>query len=225
MLTHAAWSGTAAPTHGFLDAGECLASPDWPSVLARLGVSLPLVRPRQVHGATVLLDEEVTATSEGDAVVTTRPGIAVGIVTADCAPILLRDRRDRVVAAVHAGWRGAVAGVVERTLAVFRQQAGVEPADVEAVIGPAAGGCCYEVGDDVRRAFTERPGIDVAHAFTARRDRFLFDLRAAVATIAMAAGVPAVRLAGPCTICERGYASYRRDGAAAGRQLSFIALR
>jgi copper oxidase (laccase) domain-containing protein len=76
------------------------------------------------------------------------------------------------------------------------------------------------VGDDVRRAFGER----VAAAFVPRRDRYLFDLRAALRTLAEAAGVGVVTPLGPCTVCDTAYASYRRDGTAAGRQLSFIAL-
>jgi YfiH family protein len=161
-----------------------------------------------------------TPSSEGDAVVVTRRGVAVGIITADCAPVLLRDLRHRAVAAVHAGWRGAAAGVLEATLATLHRTAGVEPHDVEAVIGPAAGGCCYEVGDDVRRAFDQR----AAAAFVPRRDRHMFDLRAAVEALAVTAGMARVERVGPCTICDPAYASYRRDGQAAGRQLSFIAL-
>lgn len=220
MLTHAAWRETRGLRHGFLDGRECREAPDWVRVLGRQEVHVPLVRPRQVHGTTVLLAGDVKPSSEGDAVVATQRGAAACIITADCVPILLRDRRGRAVAAVHAGWRGAAAGVLEATLATLRRAAGVEPRDVEAVIGPAAGGCCYEVGDDVRGAFDQR----VSAAFVPHRDRFLFDLRAAVSTLAEAAGVGNVDRLGPCTVCDPAYASYRRDGAAAGRQLSFIAL-
>jgi YfiH family protein len=220
MLTHASWEDVPGLRHGFLDERDCEGAPAWERVLERHAVHLPLARPRQVHGATVLLAEEVTPSSEGDAVVTTRPGIAVGILTADCAPVLFRDRHHRAVAAVHAGWRGAAAGVLEATLAVLQRTAAVEPRDVEAVIGPAAGGCCYEVGGDVRQAFGERAPA----AFVPRRDRHLFDLRAAVEALARSAGVARVERVGPCTICDPTYASYRRDGQVAGRQLSFIAL-
>jgi len=220
MLTHPAWGDAPGLRHGFLDGRECDDAPDWARILGRQDVHAPLARPRQVHGATVLLAEQVTPSAEGDAVVATGRGVAVGILTADCAPVLLLDRRQRAVAAVHAGWRGAAAGVLEATLATLHGTVGVEPRDVEAVIGPAAGGCCYEVGDDVRGAFGEA----VSAAFTPRRDRYLFDLRAAVRILAQLAGVGVVHQLGPCTVCDRAYASYRRDGAAAGRQLSFIAL-
>jgi hypothetical protein len=220
MLTHPAWKNTPGLRHGFLDGRECGEAPDWERVLVRQDVRVPLVRGRQVHGTTVLLADQLTSVSEGDAVVATGYGIAVGVITADCVPVLLRDRRQRAIAAVHAGWRGAAAGVLEATLTTLQRIAGVEPHDLEAVIGPAAGGCCYEVGDDVRRAFGER----VAAAFVPRRDRHVFDLRAAVRTLAESAGVGTVAQLGPCTVCDTAYASYRRDGAAAGRQLSFIAL-
>lgn len=220
MLTHEAWTRVPGLRHGFLDAVDSAAAPDWRRVLARQDVRIPLARPKQVHGAAVLLAEDVTPASEADAVVATHPGIAVGILTADCVPVLLRDRRGRAVAAVHAGWRGAAAGVLETALATLSSAAGVVPGDVEVVIGPAAGGCCYEVGDDVRAAFGDR----AAGAFAPHGPRFLFDLRAAVRAIAERAGVHAVDRIGPCTVCSTAYASYRRDGAAAGRQLSFVAL-
>jgi YfiH family protein len=146
--------------------------------------------------------------------------VAVGIITADCVPVLLRDRRGRAVAAVHAGWRGAAAGLLEATLDTLARTAGVEPRDVEATIGPAASGCCYEVGTDVWEALRHRAAV----AFTPRTDRHMLDLRAAVRMLAEAAGVAETHVLGPCTICDRRYASYRRDAAAAGRQLSFIAL-
>jgi len=223
MLTHAPWTETPGLRHGFLDRNECGDASDWAAVMRRTGTSVPLVRPRQVHGATVLVSDEVTPTSEADAVVAARPGVAVGIITADCAPILLRDRGGRAVAAVHAGWRGAAAGVLEATLASLHRVAGVEPRDIEAAVGPTVGACCYEVGPEVREALVTRAGPRVTSAFTARGDRFMFDLRSAIHTLAVDAGLT-IASVGPCTMCSGDYASYRRDGATAGRQLSFIAL-
>jgi YfiH family protein len=223
MLAHAPWTALPGLHHGFLDRDDCRDAPDWAAVMRRVGSDRPLARPRQVHGATVLVSDEVTPASEGDAVIATRPGVTVGIVTADCAPILLRDRGGRAVAAVHAGWRGAAAGVLEATLAALRRIAGIDARDVEAAIGPAVGGCCYEVGPEVRHALIDRAGGRATLAFTARGDRFMFDLRAAIRTLATEAGL-ATTLVGPCTMCSAGYASYRRDGERAGRQLSFIAL-
>jgi hypothetical protein len=224
MLVDAAWVKVPGLRHGFLDRHECQAAPNWDAVLRHQDVHLRLARPRQVHGATVVLANDATPASEADAVVATRGGVAVGIITADCVPILLRTEQGSAVAAVHAGWRGAAAGVFEATLALLRRAVGVEARDVEAVIGPAVGGCCYEVGGEVREALVGQRGEQVTAAFTPHRDRFMLDLRAAVRTLAEAAGVGTVRQVGPCTVCDRAYASYRRDGATAGRQLSFIAL-
>ncbi|HWP66279.1 MAG TPA: hypothetical protein VNO26_10240, partial [Candidatus Limnocylindria bacterium] len=81
MLTHQPWDALPGLRHGFLDAAECAAPSDWARVLAARGVGVPLARPRQVHGATVLLADDVTASSEADAVVAIRRGIAVGIIT------------------------------------------------------------------------------------------------------------------------------------------------
>jgi YfiH family protein len=220
MLTYGPWDRLPGLRHGFLDAAECEAGPDWVRVLAAHDVRVPLARPKQVHGAAVLLAESATPATEGDAVVATRPGVAAGVITADCVPVLLRDRHGRALAAVHAGWRGAAAGVLEATLRTLVETAGVEPRDVEALIGPAAGACCYEVGDDVWQALRHR----TAAAFVVRGDRHMLDLRAAVRELADVSGVAETHVLGPCTICSRDYASYRRDGAAAGRQLSFIAL-
>jgi YfiH family protein len=223
MLIHRPWADLSGLRHGFLDAQDCRQAPDWAAVMDEVGVDLPLRRPRQVHGAVVLASDDLAPASEADGVVTGRRRVAVGVVTADCVPVLMRDCRGRAVAAVHAGWRGAAAGVIEAALATMTQVAGVQAADVEAVLGPAVGGCCYEVGGDVRDALLARSS-GAASAFAPHRDRFLLDLRAAVTSIAAAAGVASSATVGPCTMCSRDFASYRRDGSAAGRQLSFVAL-
>jgi hypothetical protein len=159
---------------------------------------------------------------DADGLATDRAGAFVGVVTADCVPLLLVAPRRRVVAAVHAGWRGAAAGVVEAALARLRDTFDIEPRDVGAAIGPAIGACCYEVGPEVRAAFVARTGETTACAWGRERGRDRLDLRAAVAALLVAAGVRDVATLGPCTRCSRDYCSYRRDGAAAGRQVSFI---
>ena len=89
---------------------------------------------------------------------TARRGVAVGVITADCVPALLLAPASGVVAAVHAGWRGAAAGVLEAALDHLRRDFEVAPADVEASLGPAIGPCCYQVGSEVRASFAERSG-------------------------------------------------------------------
>src|SRR5919198_4233073 len=112
MLTHAAWAGVPSLRHGFLDRAECTAATGGEAV-ASVGVPLPIAIPRQVHGTRVVTAEPHMEAPEADGLVTARTGFLVGVLTADCAPVLLVDRRRRVAAAVHAGWRGTAAGALQ----------------------------------------------------------------------------------------------------------------
>lgn len=221
MLTHAPWSKIAGVRHGFLEASECGRDPDWSAV-----VGTPVFLPKQVHGAVVL--EAATplpagaARPEADAVVSSRGRALAGILTADCVPVLLLDRGGRAAAAAHAGWRGAAAGVLEASLAHLREHHGVASTDVEAVIGPAIGPCCYQIGPEVRAAFEQRTGDITRGAWETRADGLYVDLRRAAQALLEAQQVASVAILGGCTRCDRRFHSFRRDGANAGRQLSFI---
>lgn len=223
MLTTPAWAAHGGLRHGFLDRGESApgAGGDWTDALRSVGVALPIDTVRQVHGVAV-----VTANGgppvEADGVVTASRGVAVGVITADCVPALLLAPGSGVVAAVHAGWRGAAAGVLEAALDHLRRDFAVAPADVEASLGPAIGPCCYQVGPEVRATFAARIGDLTAPAWRRSGDRLRLDLRQAVRLLLGAAGVRTVFTVGPCTACTPSLASYRRDGTGAGRQLSFI---
>ena len=167
-----------------------------------------LVQVRQVHGATVL-DAPAGCSGvrgEGDGLVANDPGVVLCILTADCVPVLLEGERG--VAALHAGWRGLVAGVLEQ--GVKR----VGPVR-SAWVGPSIHACCYEVGEDVTGAF-ERAGLPVAD------ERHVDPADAARAALGRC-GVESVAVAPECTSCNRNYFSYRRDGIT-GRQGSFIAI-
>ena len=211
MLTHPAWRTVPGLRHGFLDRSE----PD------DAAADLPIALPRQVHGTRIALATP-GARPEADGLATTTRGLGVGVVTADCVPVLLVDRRARAAAAVHAGWRGAAAGVIEAAIAELGARSGSRPDDLEAVAGPAIGGCCYAIGPDVVAAFERRTGSTTAEALTRVNGRDHLDLRTAVRLLLVAAGVPAVAILGPCTACGGNYHSYRRDGAGTGRQLSFV---
>jgi YfiH family protein len=221
VLRHDAWRSSDGVVHGFLERAES-GSGSWRVALAAIGIDVPLVTPRQVHGARVVRVHRPELPGEADALVTSTRGLAVGVVTADCAPILLRAPGGVTVAAVHAGWRGAAAGVVEAGVRALSEASGSRPDAIEAVIGPAIGPCCYQVGREVRDAFEARTGEATAPAWAPDGERFRLDLRAAVRGLLVASGVSAVATVGPCTSCSTGLHSYRRDGAAAGRQLSFI---
>ncbi|HTC23885.1 MAG TPA: polyphenol oxidase family protein, partial [Gemmatimonadales bacterium] len=139
----------------------------------------------------------------------------------DCMPVLLAAPGRRVVAAVHAGWRGTAAGVLEAAVDHLAREFAVSSDALEAVIGPSIGGCCYEVGENVVAAFRARTADATAPAWTRQGDRDHLDLRTAARCLLEAAGVGPVTLVGPCTACGQGYHSYRRDGTRTGRQLSF----
>lgn len=218
MLTHPGWRDVPGLRHGFLDRAECAGG--LAEAVAAAGVPLPLDVPRQVHGVRVL--EAAGEWPEADGLVTTTPGRVVGVVTADCVPVLLVAPDARLAAAVHAGWRGAAGGVLEAAVRGMVAR-GAEASQIEAAVGPAVGPCCYEVGGDVRDAFVARAGDATAPAWVGPEgERYHLDLRRAVSLLLAAAGIRATAVLGPCTACTPAYCSYRRDGSGAGRQLSFV---
>jgi polyphenol oxidase len=208
------------------------ADDDYRRLRAVLGVTGDdLVGVRQVHGATVRLirpGEVLPAdTMDADAIVSTDPARAIMVRVADCVPILIADRPGRVVAAVHAGWRGTAAGVAAATVSAI-SRLGMPPSDLVAAIGPSIGACCYQVDTPVREAFLE--------AWPAAGDwftedgpgRWRVDLWRANAEQLAGAGMTldAIHQARFCTAhhpdpCH----SYRRDGAQAGRMVAGIRLR
>lgn len=179
-----------------------------------------LLHLRQVHGTTVAEAPWVEA-PEADAAVARVPGLLLGIQTADCLPILLVDPRRRHVAAVHAGWRGTLAGVTARAVHAL-VAGGTRPGDLVAALGPGIGPCCYEVGEELRARF----GPGGAGFFRSAPDgRPHLDLRAANVHQLESAGLPAgaIHHVEDCTRCSASlYPSYRRDGTAAGRMISFV---
>ena len=172
----------------------------------------------QVHGADVrAVRDKADARSDTercDALVSAAPGVMLGIKTADCVPVLLADGRTGAVGAAHAGWRGTLASIVPKTLARMNEEYGTRPADVRAVIGPAARGCCYEVGAEVVEAFGAN-FADFDRFLTATREgHALIDLHAANREQLTASGVDPARVhtAPFCTMCRTDlFFSYRRE--------------
>ncbi len=123
--------------------------------MAALGArEMPLVTLRQFHSDVIhVAAAPVREAPKADALITSTPGLLLGVQTADCVPILLADTRRRVVAAIHAGWRGTLARIAVKTLGRMRMEFGTRPRDVVAALGPAIGRCCYEVGPEVAQAF------------------------------------------------------------------------
>ncbi len=187
-----------------------------------------LVRPRQVHGSAVAIARPRGSAqgAEADAIASDVAGTAVGIVTADCVPILLCAESGGAVAAVHAGWRGLGRGVVEAGVAALRELAGGD-GRLRAVLGPHIGPCCYEVDAPVLRALEPRFGDALERsAQPVRSGHAMLDLGSLVRSELDRLGVAADAVAGiegACTHCdaERFY-SYRRDGPQSGRLVHHI---
>jgi polyphenol oxidase len=115
---------------------------------------LSLVALKQFHSDVICdFDSLLGEACNGDASITATPKLLLGIQTADCVPILLVDPKNRAIAAVHAGWRGTLRRIVEKTIGRMGMQFGTRPGNLLAAIGPAIGGCCYEVGTEVAAAF------------------------------------------------------------------------
>lgn len=163
---------------------------------------------RQVHGADVLevaLDSEPVA-GEADALVTSERGVTIGILTADCTPVVVAGSGK--VAVAHAGWRGVVAGAVDAAVEAVGDV-------VCAWVGPSIHACCYEVGPEVIEAFSH---LDLPVAGPDRVDP------AAAAVVQLRRrGVETIARSSDCTFCDRRYFSYRRDGLT-GRQGAFATL-
>jgi YfiH family protein len=161
----------------------------------------------------------VSEVGQGDALVSTTPGVGLAIWTADCVPVLLTG--DGVVAAVHAGWRGCAADVIGAVVKEIELAHGGTAGHLTVAFGPSVCGACYQVGDAVWQALR----VLVADQTRWRRgDRV--DLRAFLRSRCESLGVPAdcIETVGGCTVESQELASYRRDGAAAGRQWSFVVL-
>lgn len=178
---------------------------------------------RQVHGAAAWRASALTPGAEGDAL-WARAGdgpVVVGVMTADCVPVLLADRAATAVAAIHSGWRGTVANVVGATVAALAGD-GVEPSQLVAAIGPCIEVEAFEVGEEVAEQFAAE------HVRREPGARPHVDLVAAVRAQLVAAGVPkdSIERVGGCT-CRHPeqYFSYRRDGAGIGQMLAFIGIR
>ncbi|HLL75609.1 MAG TPA: peptidoglycan editing factor PgeF [Pyrinomonadaceae bacterium] len=156
-----------------------------------------------------------------DALTTNLPRVLLGVKTADCVPVLLGDTRTGACAAVHAGWRGTAAGIAAKALVRVGEEYGTRPRDVIAAVGPAALGCCYEVGPEVVEIFDSRFAEDAPAIFTpTSAGRALVDLHEANRRQLERAGVlrENIRAAPFCTMCRTDlFFSYRREKRKHGR--------
>ena len=187
-----------------------------------------IVVPRQTHTTNVRVITDVPTSEElqdVDAVVTHLKDFCLCVSTADCVPVLLYDKEKQVIAAIHAGWRGTVGRIVEKTIEVMRVQYGTEGKDLVACIGPSISLESFEVGDEVYAAF-EEAGFDMAR-IARRYEKWHLDLWEANRVQLLANGVlpEHIEVAGICTFqCYEDFFSARRLGIKSGRILSGIML-
>jgi YfiH family protein len=181
-----------------------------------------IVTVHQIHSALVVSNHGMPprphdSRLDADALLENTPGVSIGVRTADCVPILLADPVQQAVAAVHAGWRGTAASIVQASIRFMADEFGTRPQDLHAAIGPSIGPCCYQVGPDVAKEF----GVLAA-------GKVHLDLSYLNARQLESAGVPEQNISNDpnCTQCNpNDYYSFRRDREAAGRMLSWIRIK
>ena len=197
--------------------------------------NMPLITLRQVHSDIVFTVRSpllVETAEEGDSLITNEADFLIAVQTADCLPVLLVDPDKRAVASVHAGWRGILRQIVQKTLTLMQRQYSTNPWDCVAVIGPSIRECCYEVGEDVIEAFVRE--FDYAPDLFHRsqlgsekaQKRFL-DLPAACRRQLLDGGLDAenVFTNAPCTTCNiNRLFSHRGESGKTGRMMAVIGI-
>ncbi|MBC7778029.1 MAG: peptidoglycan editing factor PgeF [Phycisphaerae bacterium] len=177
---------------------------------------------KQVHGDQIRHATEPGGSEGFDALVTNVPGILLAVSVADCVPILVYDHQNKAVAAIHAGWRGTVAGIVAKTLIFMENEFGTQGDNCFAYIGACIDECSFEVGDEVALEFAEP-----FKRFDAERGKFFVDLKKANAEQLLEFGVPEtqIEISPYCTMRNsEDFFSHRKDRGFTGRGMGVIGL-
>lgn len=192
-----------------------------------------LLTVQQVHGSEILVVNESNPDLshflrvESDAIITNQRGIMLGILVADCYPVLLFDPDGPAAGVVHVGWRGAAAGLIGQTVAAMTAMFGSRPERLRAAVGPGIGAHSYEVDRPVRDAFRAGSGHWDRIASESRLGHWQLDLQLSCLLQLEGAGIArsAVDVVEQCTCCNREtFFSYRRDQGRTGRQMGFVLL-
>lgn len=192
-----------------------------------------LLTVRQTHGSDILVINEPNedlshfAAIESDAIITDQHGVMLAVTVADCVPILLFDPVKKVIAAVHAGWKGTAATLAAKTVAGMTSVFDCDPAVVQAAIGPCIKKCCYEVDMPVKQGFNQSglPWELIAEQGT--EGKWQLDMAVANRELLLRAGLHegSIQMSDLCVSCHRElFFSYRRDNGETGRQVGFILL-
>jgi YfiH family protein len=232
------WRDNGIIIHGFGTRGKACQNASkldgWGQPIRVGDEVFPLILVHQVHGDGVVVfggeavKPENVRLPRGDALVTRVPGYALGVLTADCLPILLFDPVRMVVGIVHTGWRGTARAICQKTLKKMAETFDIISENVLAAMGPCIGPCCYEVDGPVKEAF-EGNGLPWDLISSPRgRGRWSLDLHQANIFLLERSGVRKenIHRLELCTSCNNDFFnSYRAEGGNVGRQLNFIALR
>lgn len=184
-----------------------------------------LILPKQVHGDSIIVaDESYLGKShlineEADAVMTNVPGLAIGVLTADCLPIFIYDKSNKAIAMLHCGWRPLSKGIISKSVKLMSKKFLTDPQSLIVVFGPSIKGCCYEVGKEMRDFFKD--------GFIKRNNSLYLDLCEPAKKELLDCGVREKNIfeSRICTSCMNDeFFSYRREGVDAGRSLSLLGL-
>ena len=244
FITHAfctRWGGRSEGKFANLNFGlqggdrKEMVSRNWEILASSFGLSTEqFFVANQVHRDRILVIDAGSSgvagnqSSDFDAIISDRSNLAIGVLTADCVPIFLVDRKKRVIGVVHAGWKGTSLKIAAKTIDTFVRRFSSNIADIIAVVGPAIGHCCYQVDGVV---FEAMKGDESRKYFLSKCDengKWMLDLPLANRLQIQNAGVPLenISLAGICTSCHvDDFFSHRRETGKTGRQLSFIVLK
>ena len=195
----------------------------------------PVIQGHQVHGDRIAVIDRPDLTREDlegyDAFICKLPGVAIGVRTADCVPILLYDPVQRVVAAVHSGWKGTVLKISRKTISLMERDFGCHPADMRAVVGPAIGPDSFQVGPEVVEKFRDA-GFPISQIWSFRGEGdgnpmsggHHIDLFTANKWILEESGVKDIQVFDIDTFTDTSFFSARREGTACGRNINAICL-
>ena len=181
--------------------------------------NIKVIRKKETKGWERLED----AIEDCDALISNVEGVVLSILTADCVPVLLYDHEKKVIAAVHAGWKGTKAQIVSKTVHKMREIYGCHPEDIIAGVAPSIGRCCYEVGSDVTQHFFDTP-----EGFSAVGKKYMLDLPFINKQQLLDAGLKEehIEMSDVCTACEiEQFFSYRKEQGCSGRFMSMIGLK